>query len=607
MHSHKAMFAPRPVLRPEDERVYEFCPPSKVPTMPSLSSSNPNPKPPLYFRKSLLIPPSPHPLRTGRGDTDSFPHKLSLLVTAYDLDLDESLWYTFDITSPSVELKKHSNSHLHRPYLHVIRNCDQGFLPPIAVAPQYEAADPCCALLDSYDHQGNPLRRLYRLASSINDLRVEKSFNEDVCAIDIDVGLGKAKGTWYSRASLSVKRFRPHTYTLDGKIYALGGGVDPSISKPWGEVYDPNLDKWTPLPDPNRLRDRDAPQLQTYDMFTATSTDPVSGHKVIFVGFRKLGELYMLDVSQNKWTSLGQDHQFMESRCGSKTTAAGFVLLWFSRDLIMYAYDIPTRRLVHTRRPFYSLISPEGPTPPSRDIGAAPSLLHIGGNLFCCSYITPVWNRFVLLDPVNGSLHRENQNQLHCVNFRATFAISKQYLNISVESCQSYTVQAQQYISAALVNRELEWRNTLLPGCLNETFENNPQEQYHLSEQEDTQVVLWMTDDGVRILGVDMEKRRKEFLRIRAMQNKGLFCSEGRLQCEKISPRSNIKNETLENIPQEQCYLSNGDKQVVAWMTVDEARKVDAELKKRRKEFLRTGAIAMQNRRLFCREGKTTA
>lgn len=334
--------------------------------------------------------------------------------------------------------------------LHTVQSCHIGYLAPVACAVQNSGTRDSWAVLDERG-------LLCCVASSIHDPFTYRWWNEDLSCLKLFPG----SGSWYPCAPMSCKRARPHTWALGGKIYVFGGLWREDSSSAWCEVYDPEVDKWSTLPEPKWAR---YPQ-QHDDMFTAVSVNPVDGRQFIFVGFVSRRELYLLDVSENKWTSLGGGHDF--SFCsGTYLSAVGFILYWLSPKFVMYAYDIVTRTLVSSPASVCFLLFPECPFD-----GCGCLLAHIGGDMFCLLYITPEQSSELHPTPESNSCKglRDAEYRLHCSKLRVTFA--KPFLSISFESCQSYVVQANDCQKVVVMNPELDGKSTLLPGYLNETFD----------------------------------------------------------------------------------------------------------------------------------------
>lgn len=316
---------------------------------------------------------------------------------------------------------------------HMRKNCLIGSLAPIVSVDEDTNANQSWAVLGD--------DKLYRIASSINYPYLKNWMTEDVSCFDL------SKGSWYPCAPMSFKRTRPHTWALGGKIYVLGGVLDDS-TKALCEVYDPKVEKWITLPDPTCSRE---PHVYN-DMFTAASVERLGDSMFIYVGFISRGELYLLDLSENRWISLGNDHDF-KGCYGTQITAVGFTLFWFSRESFLCAYDIPTRTRARSLDTICSLLFPQCPIDPY--FGTEPSLIHIGQDMFCYLYIRPPYDDRSELDPPiqlsRGPVSR--YRQLHCFKFRATFA--EPFLHISSVSCQSYVVEADVFLNAAVVRHEL--------------------------------------------------------------------------------------------------------------------------------------------------------
>uniref|UniRef100_A0A7C8Z2K7 Galactose oxidase n=1 Tax=Opuntia streptacantha TaxID=393608 RepID=A0A7C8Z2K7_OPUST len=397
--------------------------------------------------------PSPPP-----GDTNA----ICLVISAYASHQREMLWYSFDIidsdypNSKSMPSRKRRRSPPQPHYLHEAHQCHKGSLVPLVCVPQETG---CCNGWSVLDEG----KLLCRIGSPMEGPTM---MDDNVVALE----LRNEKACWYTRASMCFKRCNPHTWAIGGKIYVLGGVADPSNS--WGEVYDPQLDSWTPLPNPNN---HSYPRYHGQNMFTATSMASVGGKMLLFLGFISLRELYLLSMPQNRWTNLGNDHQFF-SCPPAQIAAVGMTLFWFSTGIVLYAYNINTRKLVNSA-PFQTLVEPQYII--DEAFSFSPSLFHIGGNKFCFLYISPAtWYRFqhAFTSPSNSPRGPfDGLNRLHCFKFRATLADTS--IKISVESCQSYTLEAELYIRAELVNPELVWKDTSLPGCLYETYGDDPLDQ----------------------------------------------------------------------------------------------------------------------------------
>lgn len=379
-----------------------------------------------------------------------------------DENTDKNLSYSEDddcpIPPPMFQFEEDLDLDPRPLYLHALDNCYRGPLVPLSRSHHTGFPTRRWAVLDQVHGQGQGQGKLiYRLASLLDrSLSLEKMDSGLMC-------FEVATGRWHTRASMLCERNNPHTWAIAGKICVLGGVAHSSDA--WAELYDPQFDTWTPLPNPPNLVQYPPVNACIRDMFTARTIDPVTGRMIILMGFLSTGEIYSLDVSNLKWISLGQGHKLVD--CPSYQIAAiGFVLFWFSTELILCAYDISRRAFAHSS-PLSSLIEPQCEDDDEPNLGYI-SLLHIGGSRFCCVYID---RRFEPLSP-KGPL--DLKHRLHCVQFRATLA--NKSLKVRVESCQSYTIEGENHFGATLVNHEVESKSILVPGCLNEIFDSDEAE-----------------------------------------------------------------------------------------------------------------------------------
>ena len=102
---------------------------------------------------------------------------------------------------------------------------------------------------------------------------------------------------------MSKKRNGVKATVMNGKIYVVGGCSGGNILS-CGEVYDPNTDEWTPLPDMN------IPRLN-YSLFVADGQLVVAGGAD---GSRRTATTEILNVRENKWV-FGRN--LMDAKCGS--------------------------------------------------------------------------------------------------------------------------------------------------------------------------------------------------------------------------------------------------------------------------------------------------
>uniref|UniRef100_A0A5B6YWF3 FKB95-like N-terminal Kelch domain-containing protein n=1 Tax=Davidia involucrata TaxID=16924 RepID=A0A5B6YWF3_DAVIN len=138
---------------------------------------------------------------------------------------------------------------------------------------------------------------------------------------------------WKRGPPMSVGRTRPYAAVIDGKIYVMGDLC--KRPNPWGEVFDPLLNQWKPLPTiPGKEKDDDDHHVSTHAV--------LKGGKQFLVHPNCSKCLYLYDVEGESW-SVFDDH--FGSRNGWLETPCVVV------DDIMYcfagrvlAYDLVRRR-----------------------------------------------------------------------------------------------------------------------------------------------------------------------------------------------------------------------------------------------------------------------
>lgn len=135
-------------------------------------------------------------------------------------------------------------------------------------------------------------------------------------------------------------RLKPKLLSVDGKIYAFGGYPCKDEESPFGEVYDPKLGFWEPLPKPP------FGPLSDSELHVLPLPPPSSHHILVLGSFSKIS--YQFDIHTWIWSpfdpyaSKRLARHLHGVRFGTSPVIFHDTIYWIHRAGILFAYKLGT-------------------------------------------------------------------------------------------------------------------------------------------------------------------------------------------------------------------------------------------------------------------------
>ncbi|KAJ4823030.1 hypothetical protein Tsubulata_012345 [Turnera subulata] len=253
----------------------------------------------------------------------------------------------------------------------------------------------------------------------------------------LDLSSTCTAGGWVAKPPMLVPRCNPHTATVGGKLYVLGGASDYGRD-PWGEVYDPESNTWEALPDP--------PFIPKTGFFSAGLEEEEEDGCVIILSV--LGRVLMeYSVGAKRWKmcELPVNRYLHTQHSDGPAIAVGRVLYWYSiYTRCLYGLDLGTHAL------YAGKLVVNVPDHENAMLG------HLGGQSFFLLHGNYDSTRDEWFHPAPALPDGTAETKfLHCLKFRVDQCSSTttggggggggggagQKLNIGLESSQSFVIK----------------------------------------------------------------------------------------------------------------------------------------------------------------------
>ncbi|KAJ4842499.1 hypothetical protein Tsubulata_027090 [Turnera subulata] len=274
--------------------------------------------------------------------------------------------------------------------------------------------------------------QLYLLGGTTRNKKDLKEVTRTVRALDLtrstatessSNGGGNYTRGWQRKPLMIVPRRRSQAIVLGGKLYVFGGvGVDDDDA-PWAEVYDPISNTWEALPQP--------PEGFGYGFLSASLKDDNDEEKGSVVLFQH-GKVMEYHVANKCWSMTELPDSVYHAINDDKilhgpTVAIGRMFYWFCMVTCrLHGLHLDTH-ILHTSDVMIDI--------PSILCGCdyKPMLGYLGGHKF-----------FLLHEDYDRykTRKRTGTTLIHCLKFSVDLVARKKWLDVSLESSQSFVIKA---------------------------------------------------------------------------------------------------------------------------------------------------------------------